>query len=512
MSKRYTRRNLERGLECLMLASLALGACTVGPDFVRPQPQMPDHWSQTALVTAPPHTEASAAAATSSVREEPEEPVEWWHRFEDPTLDSLISRAVDANLDLRAAVLRIEEARAQRAVAASAWLPTLALDASYTRQRFSETTPSGALFNTVGNVHLPGGAAISFPNPYNQFQLSGSASWEIDVFGRVRRSVEAADANVQVSIEDHRAVQIAMLADVAQSYVRLRGAQTRLRVAQENLGVIDELLELTRQRLAAGLTTHIDVSNARAQAEVTRAQIPAFELEITQDVNQLSRLLGREPEALRAELEPAAPVPDVPSQVSIGVPAELARHRPDIREAEAKLHAATAQVGVAVADLFPRLTLSAGGGVQSESAHQLFDWASRFGSFGPSIDLPIFDMGRWRTMHLQGVRLEEAALDYRRTVLNALQETENAIAAYAADQERRVSLAAAVVQNRDALALSRDRYESGVTTFIDVLDVERNLQQNELGLAESDATVSADLVQIYRTLGGGWEMAVGRNR
>jgi NodT family efflux transporter outer membrane factor (OMF) lipoprotein len=317
--------------------------------------------------------------------------------------------------------------------------------------------------------------------------------------------VEAADANVQVSIEDHHAVQVTMLADVAQSYMQLRGAQTRLRVAQENLGVIEELLDLTRQRLAAGLTTHIDVSNALAQAEVTRAQIPAFELEITQDVNQLSRLLGREPEALRAELERAAPVPEVTSEVSIGVPAELARRRPDIREAEAKLHAATAQVGVAVADLFPRLTLSASGGVQSESAHQLFDWASRFGSYGPSIDLPVFDMGRWRTMHLQDVRLQEVALDYRRTVLNALQETENAIAAYAADQARRTSLAGAVVQNRDALALSRDRYQSGVATFIDVLDVERNLQQNELGLAESDAAVSADLVQIYRTLGGGWK-------
>ena len=316
MSKRRPRGIVDRGrgVECLMLASLALGACTVGPDFVRPQPQVPDHWSQTALGAAPSHTEGPAAAVTSNVREEAEAPVDWWHRFEDPTLDSLISRAVDANLDLRAAVLRIEEARAQRAVAASAWLPTLALDASYTRQRFSETTPTGSLFSTVGNVHFPGGASISIPNPYDQYQLSGSASWEIDLFGRVRRSVEAADANVQVSIEDHRAVGVAMLADVAQSYMQLRGAQTRLRVAQENLGVIEELLDLTRQRLAAGLTTHIDVSNARAQAEVTRAQIPAFELEITEDVNQLSRLLGREPEALRAELERAAPVPGVPSR------------------------------------------------------------------------------------------------------------------------------------------------------------------------------------------------------
>ena len=351
----------------------------------------------------------------------------------------------------------------------------------------------------------PLGRGISIPNPYNQFQLSATAAWEIDLFGRVRRSVEAADAGVQVSVEDYRAVMISVLADVAQSYVELRGAQARLHIPMENLATVDELLDLTRQRRAAGLTTHIDVSNAVAQAAVTQAELPTFELQITQSINQLSQMLGREPGALRAELDGAAPMPAVPLEVSIGLPAELARRRPDIREAEANLHVATAQIGVAVANLFPRLTLGATGGVQSAAADNLLEWASRFGSFGPTLELPVFDLGRWKTVHLSDVRAQEAALAYQRTVLNALHEVENALAAYGADQQRRVWLSAAVAQNLDVLALSKQRYESGVVTFIDVLDMQRTLQQNQLSLADSNAAASADLVRVYRTLGGGWQ-------
>jgi len=493
-----------------LLAACMLPACTVGPDFVRPTPQAPAHWSTRA--TAPPAPEQrptapadGAAAPPSSVDEQNAELRSWWRGLEDPKLDSLIERAVQSNLDLRAAVLRIEEARAQRAIAAAAFWPTLSVDASYSRQRFSETTPTGSLLTTVGGARGPGGASVNIPNPYNQFQLSAGASWEIDLFGRVRRSVEAAQAGVQVSIEDQRAVLVSVVADVAQSYTELRGAQARLRVARENLATINELLDLTRQRRAAGLTTDIDVGNAIAQADATSADLPAFELEITQNVNQLSRMLGQEPEALRPELDGAAPVPSVPANVSIGLPADLARRRPDIREAEANLHAATAQIGVAVADLFPRLTLAANGGLQSDATGNLFAWASRFGSLGPTLDVPVFDRGRWKTVRLYDVRAQEAALAYQRTVLDALHEVENALAAYAADQRRRTWLEAAVAQNRDALALSRQRYENGLVTFIDVLDMQRTLRQNELSLADSVAAVTTDLVRLYRALGGGWQ-------
>jgi NodT family efflux transporter outer membrane factor (OMF) lipoprotein len=429
----------------------------------------------------------------------------WWSAFDDAMLTSLIERAAGSNLDLRTAVLRIDEARVQRAISAAAYWPSVSIDASYSRQRLSGTTPTGSVFSSVGNLKLPGGASISIPNPYNQYQLSANASWEIDLFGRVRRSVEAADANVQVSVEDQHAVLVSVLADVAQIYLELRGAQTRLHIAQENLATNEELLDLTRQRRAAGLTTYIDVSNASAQATATRAELPSFELQITQNINQLSRLLAREPEALRGELGSPAQVPSAPPEVSIGLPAELARRRPDIREAEANLHAATAQIGVAVADLFPRLTFAANGGFQSETTGNLLQWASRFGSLGPTLDVPIFDRGRSKAVHLYDVRAQEAALTYQRTVLNALHEVENALAAYAADQQRRRWLEATVTENRDALTLSRQRYETGLTNFIDVLDAERTLQQNQLLLADSTTAVATDLVGLYRALGGGWQ-------
>ena len=489
------------------LITMLLASCTVGPDFVRPTPGVPPHWS--ARATAPPvapddQSFSQTALPMSGVAERSADLRAWWSAFDDSMLTSLIERAASSNLDLRTAMLRIDEARAQRAISAAAYWPKLSVDASYSRERLSETTPTGALFDSVGSHQLPGAAGISIPNPYNQYQLSANASWEIDLFGRVRRSVEAADANVQVSVEDQHSVLVSVLADVAQSYLELRGAQARLHAAKENLATIEELLDLTRQRCAAGMTTYIDVSNAGAEAAATRAELPAFELQITQNINQLSQLLAREPEALRSELDGPAPLPSVPIDVPIGVPAELARRRPDIREAEANFHAATAQIGVAVADLFPRLTLAANGGFQSETAGKLLEWASRFGSMGPTLDVPVFDRGRWKAVRLYDVRAQEAALTYQRTVLNALREVENAIAAYGADQQRRGWLDATVTENRDAVTLSRQRYETGLSNFIDVLDAERTLQRNQLSLADSTTAVTTDLVGLYRALGGGW--------
>jgi NodT family efflux transporter outer membrane factor (OMF) lipoprotein len=501
--------------------AVLLAGCTVGPDFVRPVPQVPPHWPATpasatpASATSAPATAVpaagpeNAAAAPGSTPTEQAEQRAWWSAFNDPHLTALIERAVTSNLDLQAAVLRMQESRAQRDVTASGEWPSVSLDTAYSRNRISETTPTGSLLNSVGTIKLPGAAGISIPNPYSQYQLSADASWEIDLFGRVRRSVESADAGVQASLEDQHAVHVSLMADVGQSYVALRGAQARLELAHENLATIDELLELTRERRAAGLTTHIDVSNALAQHDVTLADLPTFELQITQNVNQLSRLLGLEPEALRAELQTPAPIPAVPAAVPIGLPADMARRRPDIREAEANLHGATAQIGVAVGDLFPRLTLSGSGGYQSDSAGRLVEWASRFGSIGPSLDVPVFDRGRWKTVRLQKVRAQEAALAYRRIVLNALHEADNALAAYAADQQHHRLLEATVAQNTDVRELSRQRYAAGVAPFTDVLNAQRTLQQNQAFLLDSEMAVAADLVQLYRALGGGWQAEEG---
>jgi multidrug efflux system outer membrane protein len=475
-----------------LLAAAVMPGCSAGPDFKRPEPQVPQHWSQ-------------AATASTAVNTDTTQLVAWWTQFQEPTLTSLIERSTAANLDLRAAVLRITEARAQRQVVAAGFLPTVSANASYTRQRLSGTTATGAVFTGFGNTNIPGAPKVSFPNPYNQFQLGADASWEIDLFGRVRRSLEAANADLQSSVEDQRAVLVSLCADVARNYIELRGAQSRRDVTQQSLATQQELYELTRQRQAVGLTTDLDVANAGAQLDSTRAEVPQLDREVTRDINQLSLLMGREPDTLRAELEMSRPVPHVPPELPVGLPAELARRRPDIREAEAKLHAATARIGVAVGDLFPRLTLSASGGTQSQSASDVLKWASRFGSIGPTFQLPIFDGSRWATVRLQNVRAQEAALDYARTVLTALHEVENALAAYKADQDRSLSLEAAVNESRDALELARARYASGVANFIDVLDADRTLQQNQLALAATTTAVSTDLVAIYRALGGGWE-------
>ncbi len=402
-------------------------------------------------------------------------------------------------------MLRIAEARAQRDIAASAGRPSLGVNASYQVNRLSESTPTGALFSQVGQ--FPGLGGVSIPNPYDQYQLGFDASWEIDLFGRARRSVEAAGADTEASVEDSRAVLVTTLAEVARTYVDLRGAQARRQVVAQNIATEKDLLDLAGQRRQAGLSSHIDVVRAAAEASAAEAQLPSLDQQITVDINALSKLVALQPGALRAELETAKPVPPTPPLVPIGLPADLARRRPDIREAEARLHAATARVGVAVGDLYPQLTLSAGGGYQSQSLSALTNWASRFLSAGPALELPIFEGGRLRaTVRLQDAQAKEAALAYRAAVLSALHEVDDALAAYGADQARQASLSETVTRNDEAVDLARQRYASGVGAFIDVLDAERSRQQNALLLAGGTTAISTDLVAIYKALGGGWAM------
>nr|WP_272886647.1 efflux transporter outer membrane subunit [Phenylobacterium aquaticum] len=478
------------------ILSSPLMGCAVGPDFHRPLPEVPAAWSARAT--------ASVGDQASQVTSSPaEDAVAWWVAFNDPQLTSLIERARAANLDARLAVLRIAEARAQRDVAAAAQWPSLSSNASAQVNRLSESTPTGALFGKIGQV--AGDSGVSFTNPYDQYQLGFGASWEVDLFGRVRRSVEAADADSAATLEDSRAVLVSLLGDVGRAYIDLRGAQARRKILEESIATRRELLELASQRRRAGLSGDIDVVRAAAEASSAEAQLPALDRQIARDINQLSQLIGRPPGALRAELEPSARIPPVPPRVPVGLPADLARRRPDIREAEARLHSATARVGVAVADLYPRLTLNAQGGLQGQSLASLTDWGSRFLTSGPAVELPIFDAGRRRaTVRLQDLRAQEAALSYRRTVLAALHEVDDTLTAYGADQARAAALMETVARNRDATALAKQRYASGVGSYIEVLDAERTLQQNELAQAESAAAVSSDLVAIYRALGGGW--------
>jgi outer membrane protein, multidrug efflux system len=484
----------------LLLAALVLLAgCAAGPSFKPPNPQLPGSWPRSPSRPAAPSTiDAGAGAA-----------VEWWTSFGDATLSDLIARATQANLDVRTAMLRVEEARAQHAIDRGGLWPELSANASFARQRLSVNTPNGAVFG-LGSSHIPGLPAGIITNPFNQYQLGLSTTWELDLFGRTRRALEADTADTAGAVENGRDVLVSLMGQVSSAYIDLRGAQLRQKILDESLTTQRDLLELTRARHAAGLTSELDVANAQAELDATTAQLPPLEDEITQDVNLLSRLLDREPGALGAELEAVRPIPPVPATVPVGLPAELARRRPDIRHAEASLHAATARIGVAVADLYPQITLTASGGFQAEGLARLLETASHFGSVGPGLDLPVFDTGRRvATVHLQKLKAQEAAVDYARTVLGALHEAANAMSAYGTEQQRRSALSGAVEASRDALTLARDRYESGVTSFIDVLDAQRTLQQNELALATSTTVVSSDLVQLYKALGGGWQVSPG---
>jgi multidrug efflux system outer membrane protein len=498
-------------LRFLALPTLLLAGCTVGPDFTPPKPETPAGWTKDALQPVAKEQQASAPSAAPTE-------AQWWASFDDPMLTSLIDRASAANLNLRQAVLRIAEAREERNVTAAGLFPTLSGNAGYTRERISERTAFTSLLGSIGGAHAPpgGGAppggvsSATLPNPFDQYQWGFDASWEIDLFGRVRRSVEAADATTQASLEDHNDMLVSLQGDVARYYIDLRAAQLRASVLQDDLRSQREILDLTRDRANAGIGNDVDVANATAEVTSTEAQLPPATAEITQDINQLSLLLGLEPGALRSELESAKPVPPVPPQVPVGLPADLARRRPDIRRAEAQLHAATAQIGVAVASLFPRLTLGADAGVQASRFADLTSWAGRFFSLGPSLAIPIFQGGALRaTVRLDDLKAQEAALAYAETVLSALHEVENDLTAYGTEQSRHRSLADTLTQNRTALALAQQRYESGVASFLDVLDAERNVQQTELSLTDSTAAVSTDLVALYKALGGGWQTKTG---
>lgn len=486
-------------LRSLALASLGctLAGCALGPNFVKPKPNVPAQWSATAA--------GNATEGAAHVTLEHAQTVAWWSSFNDATLTSLVQESAGQNLNVKASVLRIEEAQAQAAIVAGGLWPNVSANASWSRQRLSTNTPNGAIFG----LNFPG-LPPTLVNPYNQYQLGLGASWTLDLFGTERRSVEAANAETQAAVEGEHAALLSMVSDVAATYIDLRGAQARRAILERSLATQRDLLQLTRDRRNAGLTSDLDVENATAEVGTTQAEVPLADRQITADINQLSELMAKPPEALRAQLGQAQPVPPVPPVVPIGLPSDLARRRPDIRQAEANLHAATAEIGVAISNYFPQLTLTAGGGFQSEGLSQLIQTASRFASIGPAIELPIFEGGRLRaTVRLQRVKAKEAAVVYAQTVLTALNQVEDALAAYGSDQARRASLETAVTASRNARLLARQRYQSGVASFIDVLDAERTEEENELSLAAANTAVSADLVELYRALGGGWQSGNG---
>jgi NodT family efflux transporter outer membrane factor (OMF) lipoprotein len=487
-----------------MMGATALSGCTLGPDFKQPGWASPSSWFAGPKEVVRP--------AASKPVEEPID-VDWWTLFHDPMLTGLERRVAAENLDVKTAGIRLTESRAELGVARAALFPTLGGNVSYTRQQASNnglfavvpsaagaTGANGASGNSTGGVE---GKGIQ---PFDLYQGGFDASWEVDLWGGVARSVESAAATSEAAQEATRSVLLSSLAEVARDYIQLRGTQAQLEIAHENVLTAQQSLDLTQQRAAGGVTTDLDVANASAQLRTTLAEIPRLEQQEAQTINALSLLLGQPPNALRTELATAKPVPPVPPHVPVGVPSELARRRPDIRQAEAQLHAATADIGVAQANFYPSLNLTGSLGLQSLQFHNIFNVNSKQYAVGPGLTIPIFQGGQLRsTLQLRQAEQQEAAVNFQKTVLQAWHDVDNALTAYKAEQARRDELIQAVAENRRATSLAQSRYQEGVADFLTVLVAERSLLAAQQQLAESTTTVSSNLVALYKALGGGWE-------
>ncbi len=501
-----------RAVSALLLTVL-LPACTVGPNFEQPSPWSPASWFRA--------TPAAAPSLASLPVAEPVDP-DWWAVFNDPVLTGLMRRVAGANLDVRTAALRLAEARAQRGITAADLFPMVNGNASYTREKPSNkgaisligggaggaaggTGTAAAGNNGLGGIQ--GGFANSSKIPaFDLFQGGFDASWELDLWGRVRRAVESADASVDASTEARRQTLVTSLSELARDYVQLRGTQELIRITRSNLATAAESVHITEERARGGLATDLDVANARAQQESTAATLPQLQQSEAQAVNAISLLLGAPPGALSAELSPPTPVPPVPPRVPVGVPSELVRRRPDIRQAEAQLHAATADIGQAEADFFPKITLSGSFALQATQFKDVGSLSSRTFGIGPSLSIPIFEGGRLRrTLELRKAQQQEAAINYQRVVLAAFHDVDNALIAFRAEQERRDRLVAQVGQARRALGLATARFRQGLSDFLEVLTAQRSVLAAEQQQADSTATVSTNLVALYKALGGGWE-------
>ena len=456
----------------LTVSVFPLTACvTVGPDHQTPTPAMPSQWS---------------GPADPAVPGDEHFLTRWWALFQDPQLDALIAGAIAANPDLRITETRIREARAARSLAIANGLPALDFGASFTSSRRSEHVTDGAK-----NQDL--------------FQANFDAGWEIDLFGGNRRQVEAAEATLAATVEDWRDGCVTLTAEVARNYLELRASQQRLAIARDNSRTQEQTVDLVRNTFQIGLGSELEVAQAETLLAQTAAQIPGLDSAAQQAMHQLALLLGQQPRTLAAELSQPGQTPPVPPRLPVILPSDLLRQRPDIRSAERQLAAATATVGVATADLFPRFSLAALLGVQSRSLSDLVSGSSRFWSAGPVMRWNLFDAGRTQALIAGSeARRERAQLVYEKTVLAALTETENALVALDRERLTRTQYQAAVDASRKAMLIARGQYKAGITTFLNVLQSENALYQSQDKLALSEQRLAQQMIALYKALGGGW--------
>ena len=455
-------------------AWLALAGCAaVGPNYVRPEVSVHDSWN---------NKSGGTAAAPSS---DGQTLAEWWKTLSDPQLSGLIERAVQGNLDVKKAKSRVREARARRGIARASLAPTLDAGATAARSQFEQA---------------------SEPRETNaEYSATFDAGWELDIFGGVRRSVEASTANLQAQEEDLRDVLVSLLAEVALNYVEVRTYQVRLTVTEANLESQARTHQLTVWRHEAGLSDYLAVEQARYDLENTRAQIPSLQAGLEEAMNRIAILLGEQPGAVHEELAERNPIPIPPTGVFVGVPADILRRRPDVRKAERELAAQTARIGVAKADLYPKVNLSGSIGLASLTLGTLFSASNGTSSGSAIISWPVFKGGAIRkNIEVQSALQEQYLYAYESSVNSALEEVENALAAYAKEEERRRSLQDAALAAQRAADLVMWEYQAGLTDFSNVLITQRSLLSAQDQLAGTQGAVTADLIRLYKALGGGW--------
>jgi len=457
------------------VAVLSLVGCAVGPDYKVPQVSAPGQFQSTAEGTSVLSTNESSLQT-------------WWARFNDEQLNQLVGLAITNNRDVKSAIASIKAARAEHGVTYYNFAPIVTAEGGYSRVR------------TTRSVVPPNGA-----RNYDVYDASFDATWELDLFGRVRRNVEATKADL-ASVEAVRDdLLVSVTAETARTYLELRGLVNELRVAQRNAENQKATLDLTVKLLEGGRGTDLDVARAQAQLNTTRAGIPQLEGAISRNEHRLAVLTGRPPEGLTQQLA-LSPLPGELPSVSLGDPAALLRRRPDIRAAERRLAAATARIGVATADLFPRFTVGGTIGLSASTVGGLGREGAQHFSLGPNISWAFLDSPRrYQLVKAAGARAESQIETYRQTVLLALEDTENALTNYGREQERRDLLAGAVKASDRAAALARQRFDQGTANFLEVLDAERVKLQAEAALASSQTETATDLIALFKALGGGWK-------
>jgi len=451
------------------------GCAAVGPDYSRIEPKAPEKW----------HTKLEGGLTIG--KNAPETLAYWWTIMNDPQLSKLEELAVNGNLDLKEARARIREARARRGIIKANLFPALDAKASANNYRTSENSRTG--------------------DEENLYSAGFDAGWELDVFGGVRRSIEAADANLQAAHEDLNNVLVSLMAEVAMNYLEARTFQARLTVSEGNIKIQQKTYELNRSRYTAGIIDDLAVQQSLYNLELTRSKIPTLQTGLEEAKNRLTVLLGEKPGAVHKELAKRKPLPVLPANVAVGIPADTLRNRPDIRRAERRLAARTAMTGVATSDLYPKFRLNGTIGLESISTGNFLTHESRTWSIGPAVSWNIFHAGAIRqNIKVQSALQEQALIQYESAVLKAQEEVENVLVAYAKEQLRRQSLVSATSAAKRANNLAREQFRAGLVDFNNVLDAQRSLLSFQDELARSDGAVMSNLVRLYKALGGGWKV------